>query len=200
MRTYVIRNLIFVRLSFPAATFPAAATAPRRTRGDLFKHVDADYYGYRDEDDGILVALEKEAEAEGVMRGGIYFLHAGEVALSALLLSGNRRHVDGHFPPFFSQLQTLHSLSQPLSARQRPGKRSSPLARSRSGLAPPARRPKTTSKRRWRLTWLRSSARRSARRAWYALGVVCVVILSLLSPIAPLPNFPLLGRGRSDGY
>lgn len=39
---------------------------PRRTRGDLFKHVDADYYGYRDEDDGILVALEAEQEDAGV--------------------------------------------------------------------------------------------------------------------------------------
>ncbi|CAG9115598.1 unnamed protein product [Plutella xylostella] len=27
--------------------------------------VDADYYGYRDDDDGILLPLEKEAEREG---------------------------------------------------------------------------------------------------------------------------------------
>ncbi|EDV25919.1 uncharacterized protein TRIADDRAFT_23391 [Trichoplax adhaerens] len=36
---------------------------PRRTRGELYRHVDADYYGYRDEDDGVIVPLEKEAEA-----------------------------------------------------------------------------------------------------------------------------------------
>lgn len=35
---------------------------PRKTRGDLMKDVDADYYGYRDEDDGILVPLEIEQE------------------------------------------------------------------------------------------------------------------------------------------
>ncbi len=29
------------------------------------KDIDADYYGYRDEDDGILVPLEQDAEKEG---------------------------------------------------------------------------------------------------------------------------------------
>ena len=29
------------------------------------KDIDADYYGYRDEDDGVLVPLEQEAEKEG---------------------------------------------------------------------------------------------------------------------------------------
>jgi len=31
----------------------------------LYKDVDADYYGYRDEDDGVLVPLEQEVEREG---------------------------------------------------------------------------------------------------------------------------------------
>ena len=31
------------------------------------KNIDADYYGYRDEDDGVLVPLEKEAEKEGIV-------------------------------------------------------------------------------------------------------------------------------------
>ncbi|XP_057217814.1 pre-mRNA-splicing factor ISY1 homolog isoform X2 [Triplophysa rosa] len=35
---------------------------PRKTRADLMKDVDAEYYGYRDEDDGILVPLEQEYE------------------------------------------------------------------------------------------------------------------------------------------
>lgn len=30
------------------------------------KKIDADYYGYRDEDDGVLVPLEKNAEKEGI--------------------------------------------------------------------------------------------------------------------------------------
>uniref|UniRef100_UPI00358E7B1C pre-mRNA-splicing factor ISY1 homolog n=1 Tax=Myxine glutinosa TaxID=7769 RepID=UPI00358E7B1C len=35
---------------------------PRKTRGELMKEIDADYYGYRDEDDGVLVPLEQEEE------------------------------------------------------------------------------------------------------------------------------------------
>ena len=31
------------------------------------KKIDADYYGYRDEDDGVLVPLEKEAQKEGMV-------------------------------------------------------------------------------------------------------------------------------------
>ena len=36
--------------------------APRKTRGELYKNIDADYYGYRDDDDGILAPLEAELE------------------------------------------------------------------------------------------------------------------------------------------
>ncbi|CAG0921140.1 unnamed protein product [Notodromas monacha] len=39
---------------------------PRKTRADLMKEVDADYYGYRDDDDGVLVPLEREAEMKAV--------------------------------------------------------------------------------------------------------------------------------------
>lgn len=41
---------------------------PRKTRGELYKDVDADYYGYRDEDDGVLVPLEQEVEKEAIAR------------------------------------------------------------------------------------------------------------------------------------
>jgi len=41
-------------------------TEPKRTRGDLYKSVDADYYGYRDDDDGLLVKLEAEQEKKAV--------------------------------------------------------------------------------------------------------------------------------------
>jgi len=41
---------------------------PRKTRGELYKDVDADYYGYRDEDDGVLVPLEQDAEREAIAR------------------------------------------------------------------------------------------------------------------------------------
>ena len=34
--------------------------AARKTRGELARNVDADYYGYRDDDDGVLIPLEQE--------------------------------------------------------------------------------------------------------------------------------------------
>lgn len=36
----------------------------RRSRYEMYKRIDADYYGYRDEEDGILEKLEQEAERE----------------------------------------------------------------------------------------------------------------------------------------
>ncbi|XP_029006786.1 pre-mRNA-splicing factor ISY1 homolog isoform X2 [Betta splendens] len=43
------------------------APAPRKTRGELMKDVDAEYYGYRDEDDGVLVPLETQYEKQAVI-------------------------------------------------------------------------------------------------------------------------------------
>lgn len=43
-----------------------ATKAPRKTRAELAKLVDADYYGYRDEEDGILLPLEQEEEWRGL--------------------------------------------------------------------------------------------------------------------------------------
>ena len=34
----------------------------KRTRRDLYKNIDGDYYGFRDEEDGILLEVEREAE------------------------------------------------------------------------------------------------------------------------------------------
>jgi pre-mRNA-splicing factor ISY1 len=39
---------------------------PKKSRAELMKDIDADYYGYRDDDDGILIPLEQEAEKEGM--------------------------------------------------------------------------------------------------------------------------------------
>lgn len=38
---------------------------PRKTRAELMKDIDADYYGYMDDDDGILIPLEIRAEKLG---------------------------------------------------------------------------------------------------------------------------------------
>jgi pre-mRNA-splicing factor ISY1 len=35
---------------------------PRKTRAEMMKDIDADYYGYMDDDDGILIPLEMGAE------------------------------------------------------------------------------------------------------------------------------------------
>mmetsp|Transcript_23854 Transcript_23854/g.39446 ORF Transcript_23854/g.39446 Transcript_23854/m.39446 type:complete len:272 (-) Transcript_23854:288-1103(-) len=42
----------------------AAPERTKRTRFEMLKSIDADYYGYRDDDDGILIELEKAVEGE----------------------------------------------------------------------------------------------------------------------------------------
>ena len=53
-----------------AHTKYVSKTAPqpeKKTRHDLYTRVDADYYGYRDEDDGLLLKYEEEWERENGM-------------------------------------------------------------------------------------------------------------------------------------
>ncbi|XP_074645171.1 pre-mRNA-splicing factor ISY1 homolog [Tubulanus polymorphus] len=56
------KDLPGVRELFEQAPPPA----PRKTRSELMKEVSADYYGYRDEEDGVLIPLEKQMEKEVV--------------------------------------------------------------------------------------------------------------------------------------
>ncbi|CAG2102545.1 unnamed protein product [Medioppia subpectinata] len=37
---------------------------PRKTRAELMRDIDADYYGFRDEDDGVIVAEERKIESQ----------------------------------------------------------------------------------------------------------------------------------------
>lgn len=60
------QNLLF-HFNYRCLIYIAAPAPPRKTRGELYKDVDADYYGYRDEDDGVLVPLEQDVEKEGVV-------------------------------------------------------------------------------------------------------------------------------------
>ncbi|KAI9584499.1 pre-mRNA-splicing factor ISY1 homolog [Glossina fuscipes] len=39
---------------------------PRKTRAELMKDIDAEYYGYRDDDDGILIPLEERVEYDAI--------------------------------------------------------------------------------------------------------------------------------------
>lgn len=40
----------------------------RKTRGELMKDIDADYYGYRDDDDDILIPLEAKSEKAAILK------------------------------------------------------------------------------------------------------------------------------------
>ena len=54
-----------IRSMLMCVCLPTATKGPRKTRGELAKLVDADYYGYRDEEDGIIIPLEMEEEKKG---------------------------------------------------------------------------------------------------------------------------------------
>jgi pre-mRNA-splicing factor ISY1 len=41
---------------------------PRKTRGELMREVDANYYGYLDDDDGVLIPLEEKASKESLKK------------------------------------------------------------------------------------------------------------------------------------
>lgn len=56
------RDLPGVRELFEKEPAPAL----RKTRGELMKDVDAEYYGYRDEDDGVLLPLEAQYEKQAL--------------------------------------------------------------------------------------------------------------------------------------
>lgn len=43
-------------------SFFVALPPPRKTRAELMKAIDFEYYGYLDEDDGVIVPLEQEYE------------------------------------------------------------------------------------------------------------------------------------------
>jgi len=42
------------------------AVAQKSNRFELYKKIDADYYGYRDEDDGLLLKVEQEAQTKAI--------------------------------------------------------------------------------------------------------------------------------------
>merc|ERR1712048_813914 len=59
------KDLPGVREVFEAEVVPEA---PRKTRKQLFKNITPDYYGWRDEEDGMLVLAEQEWEHETVQK------------------------------------------------------------------------------------------------------------------------------------
>merc|ERR1712194_702190 len=59
------KDLPGVRELFETEVVPEA---PRKTRKQLFKHIQPDYYGWRDEEDGELVLAEQGFELEAVQK------------------------------------------------------------------------------------------------------------------------------------
>ncbi|CAE7331357.1 ISY1 [Symbiodinium pilosum] len=59
------KDLPGVRELFETEVIP---DAPRKTRKQLFLHIQPDYYGWRDEEDGMLLLEEKMAEEEAVKK------------------------------------------------------------------------------------------------------------------------------------
>jgi len=78
----------------------------RKTRGQLMKGIDADYYGYRDEDDGVIVPLETQVEKVAV-----------ETAVEKWNESGENRNVKINEEPVimddtyeFREVETMEGL------------------------------------------------------------------------------------------
>jgi len=42
--------------------------APKKSRGELMREVDANYYGYLDDDDGVLIPLEEKSSKEAMKK------------------------------------------------------------------------------------------------------------------------------------
>jgi pre-mRNA-splicing factor ISY1 len=53
--------------------FHLASEVVRKTRYELYKDIDADYYGFRDDEDGLLEKLESEAERKGHFFSIVHF-------------------------------------------------------------------------------------------------------------------------------
>ncbi|KAK3103849.1 hypothetical protein FSP39_022418, partial [Pinctada imbricata] len=66
---------------------------PRKTRAELMKDIDADYYGYRDEDDGVIVPSEQELEKEVIAKKVIEWKERRE-AIARGEIQGNTEEME----------------------------------------------------------------------------------------------------------
>lgn len=56
------------------STFWKAEAATRKTRRELLKEIDPEYYGYLDEDEYLLLEQEEKCEKEGLKKMENFFL------------------------------------------------------------------------------------------------------------------------------
>ena len=61
-QTITVRSESLTSFSLAVMFFNVAVTLKEKTRAELHRNVDADYYGYRDEEDGTLLEFEEEQE------------------------------------------------------------------------------------------------------------------------------------------
>ena len=67
LKLYILMTVSLQSCSLNACfIFFLAPAQARKTRAELMKDIDADYYGYRDEDDGVLMPLEQKEQIKGV--------------------------------------------------------------------------------------------------------------------------------------
>ncbi|CAB1353130.1 unnamed protein product, partial [Coregonus sp. 'balchen'] len=62
-----VRELFEKERTFTANLYSMDDVQFRKSRAELMKDIDAEYYGYRDEDDGALVPLEQEYEKQVIL-------------------------------------------------------------------------------------------------------------------------------------
>jgi ribosomal protein S26 len=48
--------------------FRLASGSSKKNRGEMMKYVDANYYGYMDDDDGLLIPSEEKCEREAIRK------------------------------------------------------------------------------------------------------------------------------------
>ncbi|GJP43852.1 hypothetical protein CLOM_g3257 [Closterium sp. NIES-68] len=103
------KNLPGVRELFEKPTAPTK----KRNRYELYKRIDMDYYGYRDEEDGILVRLETEAEREIITKAVSEW-----EALEAVKAEARRAVKSGEEASIRVQTDLLDELGAPIETRE----------------------------------------------------------------------------------
>jgi len=79
------------KLSGLSFDFCAAPESKENTRAELGKYIDADYYGYRDEDDEVLLEYEAQIEEAGVFFRQLHFNNS-ILTLQFIPAHGPNRH------------------------------------------------------------------------------------------------------------
>jgi len=86
----------------------------KKHRGEMMKNIDADYYGYMDDDDGLLIPSEEKCEKEAIRKK----LNNGKIARQMLLILMNHMSYQKWIPTMKIMLLVDH-LEQMLMLHQK---------------------------------------------------------------------------------